>query len=95
MRKGLLTDNTVVSRTLEVVAADMDGETVMISIENGKYYGLNVIGSRIWELLAGPQSVAQMVQLLGDEYDVERERCRKDVLDFLNYLVGENLVKLG
>jgi hypothetical protein len=79
---------------VEVVAADMDGETVMLSIASGKYYGIDAVGSRIWELLSEPKTMSELVQSLREEYDVEPEQCRADVVDFLHYLCGEGLVKL-
>lgn len=87
-------DDTKVTRMVEVVAADMDGETVMLSIASGKYYGIDAVGSRIWELLAEPKTMSELVQLLGEEFAVEPEQCRNDVAEFLNYLCGEGLVKL-
>lgn len=87
-------DDTKITRMMEVVAADMDGETVMLSIASGKYYGIDAIGSKIWELLSEPKTLSEVVRLLCEEYDVEPEQCRADVVDFLNYLCGEGLVKL-
>jgi len=95
MQEQKIRDDTIITRIREVATADMEGETVMINIENGKYYGIDPVGSRIWELLTDPQSTATLVERLCDEYEVEPERCKEDVLAFLNYLWGEALVRLG
>ena len=47
MKTKKITTNTIISQIEEIVASDIDGETVMMSIENGEYYGLDDIGSRI------------------------------------------------
>lgn len=94
MEERIIEDNTLLSRVIDVVAADMDGEMVMISITSGKYYGLDTVGSRIFELLEVPKSLSELVRLLCEEYEVEPEQCRADVLEFLNALRGEGLVKL-
>ena len=47
MKNRKITTETVISQTEEIVDSNIDGETVMMSIENGKYYGLDDIGSRI------------------------------------------------
>jgi hypothetical protein len=46
-------DSTVVHHP-DIVAADMDGETVMMSIEAGEYFGLNDVGTFLWEFMAEP-----------------------------------------
>lgn len=87
-------NDTVITRTADVVAADMDGDTVMLSIASGKYYGIDAVGGRIWELLATPRTMAELVEQLAKEYEVESEECCRDVTEFLNYLCGEGLVSL-
>ena len=86
-------DNTVAQRKGFVVA-DVDGEKVMLSIEKGKYFGLNSMGSRIWEMLEKPITVREMVAALVIEYDVEEKTCRQDVQTFLNKLYTQELDEL-
>lgn len=85
---------TVVARNDEPVSIDVDDTVVMMSILQGKYYGLDTIGTRIWELIAQPQSVASVCDALRDEFDVDEETCRRDVLDFVRELAGEQLVRI-
>lgn len=94
MNKQLIQDNTKIARVLNIVGTDMDEETVMINVETGKYYGMDPVGGRIWSLLESPKSLAELLDVLCDEYDVEHEQCRVDVLAFLQYLNGEGLVQL-
>lgn len=86
--------DTIVSQVPGLIAADMDGEKVMLNIDKGKYYGLDSIGSRIWELLEKPQSVSEMVDALLKEYNVEVEACQHDVLAFLSKLYDMGLVNI-
>jgi hypothetical protein len=85
---------TVITRTDEIISADMDGETVMMSIEQGNYYGLNPIGSRIWELIEAPVSVSSLCDTLQAEFDVCPETCQQDVLEFLNQLKNEEILEI-
>ncbi|KJS17964.1 MAG: hypothetical protein VR69_02780 [Peptococcaceae bacterium BRH_c4b] len=86
--------DTVVAQANGLVAVDMDGEKVMLNIEKGKYYGLDGIGSRIWELLEKPHTVREVVAALLEEYDVEEKTCQCDVLAFLNNLHSQRLVDI-
>lgn len=56
----------------------------MMSIENGEYYGLDDIGSRIWEL----------IDTLLERFDVDRETCERDVLKFLNELDEDKILEV-
>ena len=45
---------TIVSRANEHIASELDGEVVMMSIEQGEYYGLGQVGSELWQLIEQP-----------------------------------------
>jgi len=70
----------------------MDNETVMMSIENGEYYGINSVGSRIWELLDQPRSILELTDLLLEEFDVPENECQQDVMEFVEKLVEKKLL---
>lgn len=84
----------IIQRSSELVSSNMDGETVMMSIDNGEYYGLDAIGSRIWELLENPIEVNVLIETLLDEFDVSKEQCTEDTMEFLNQLKGKNLLNI-
>jgi hypothetical protein len=84
----------IVCQKSGIVAADVDGKKVMLSIEKGKYYGLDGIGSRIWELIEQPDTIRQVVAELLKEYKVEETTCRKDVLTYINILYAKGLVDI-
>ena len=86
--------DTVVAQIEELVSSDLDGETVMMSVKNGKYYGMDPIGSRIWALIKQPSTVSVLCDILLREFNVDRERCEKDVLIFLNKLAEDNLIRI-
>ncbi|MEA4888962.1 MAG: lasso peptide biosynthesis PqqD family chaperone [Clostridiaceae bacterium] len=88
-----ITMNMVITRNSEIVTADMDGETVMMSIENEKYYNLGKMGSVIWGLLEAPLSVEALIGKLLDKYDVDRGQCEKEVFSFLSNTYKEGLIK--
>ncbi|TMW70531.1 lasso peptide biosynthesis PqqD family chaperone [Alteribacter natronophilus] len=74
------------------IASDMDGDKVMLSVENGKYYNLGETGGAIWELIEKPAAVRDVVTSLCNEYDVSEEECVKQVTAFLTQLDEENLI---
>jgi len=84
--------NSIIKRNPELVSSDIDGEKVMMSIESGEYFGLDPVGGRIWELIENPIQVNILIEKLLDEFEVEKELCEADTLDFLNQLLEKNLI---
>lgn len=76
------------------IVSDMDGEKVMLSIENGKYYNLGEMGGVIWDLIKSPTSINQLVNSLLAQYEVEQSECEEQVMTFLKMLHEEGLIKV-
>ncbi|RYY47868.1 MAG: PqqD family protein [Sphingomonadales bacterium] len=75
-----------------LVSAEVDGELVGLSVEKGVCYGLNAVGTRIWALLETPRSLDDLCAQLTDIFDVEPERCEREVVALLGELRSEGLV---
>ena len=76
------------------IVSDMDGEKVMLSIKNGKYYNLGEVGGVIWESIQQPKSIDHIIEELKTTYDVTAEQCEADVIPFIEMLRKENLIEL-
>ena len=68
-----------------VLCRQLSGETVLLNLESGVYYGLDPVGTRVWQLLLQGQTIAEICGTMIDEYDVAPDVLRDDVLR----LVGE------
>lgn len=89
----LLTDK--VNRVEGNVVSDMNGEKVMLSIKNGKYYNLGVVGGDIWDELESPLEVGILVETLLSRYAIAKEECERQVISFLNQLLDEELININ
>jgi hypothetical protein len=86
---------SVVQRKRDLLSYQMDSETVMMSVEQGEYFALDEVGGRIWELIERPYTVSSLCDLLGREFDVDAEDCRKDVLEYLNKLLDLGIIEVA
>lgn len=84
--------HSTIKRNPELVSTDVDGDKVMMSIESGEYFGLDPVGSRIWELIENPIKVEALIELLVDEFEVSKEQCEIDTLEFLDELLEKKLL---
>ena len=77
-----LTEQTIIRRNNDILASDIDGEKVMMSIQQGEYYGLGKTGSFIWDHIEQPISIKKLVELITEKYEVNKEQCLQDILPF-------------
>lgn len=89
-----LTLRSVVVRSADQVSGDLDGKVVLLSIENGEYYHMNEVGSRIWALIEQPLTVEEILARLLVEFDVERATCEQEALTFLDNLRQRRLLRV-
>lgn len=89
-----LSQNQVISQVEGNIVSDMDGEKVMFSITNGKYYNLGEIGGVIWDLIENQSTPENIVQELMKQYDVDRELCENQVMSFMDMLYKEGLISV-
>jgi hypothetical protein len=86
--------STVVARNEEPVSVEVDDTVVMMSIEQGMYFGLEGVGPRIWALLEEPRSVSAVCEALTEEFDIDAASCLREVLAFLEELSDAQLVRV-
>ena len=82
----------VLRRSTDLIATELDDETVLMSITAGVYYGLEGPARTIWEKLDSPMTFGQLVDTLTREYRVSRETCSSDLQGFLAQMESEELV---
>ncbi|KQX19302.1 hypothetical protein ASD39_15410 [Sphingomonas sp. Root50] len=79
-------------RQPNVLSAVVNDELVMMSVQTGRYFNLNMVGAHIWRLLDSPQSLDAMVAILTETYDAPEAAIRAEVLAFLTRLERQDMV---
>lgn len=78
----------------EVLSSKIDEEAILMSFEAESYFGLDPVGSRIWELLSKqPATVDELVVLLMEEYEINETICRKHVQEFICDMSAKKLIR--
>ena len=78
----------------EVLFRDLDGESVLLHLGSGQYFGLDEVGSLIWRLLVEKCSLDEIQQRIVAEYDVSAQEVKKDVLRIVEELTQNGLVEV-
>ena len=92
---GYISTSSMVAAAKDQVSSDLAGETILLSMQTAMYYGLDEVGSRIWELVRAPIRVSEIRDAIAREYEVEVERCEADVLGFLRELAAKGLIEVS
>lgn len=87
--------DTTVQRNTQIVCSEIDGEKVMMDINSGEYFGLDSVGARVWDLIEKPIKISVLVELLMQEFDVSKDVCIEDTLEFINLLLEKNLIYIN
>ena len=84
-----------IGRSDDVLAQEVGGETVLLDLASEQYFGLDPVGTRIWELIADAPPLARVYDTLCAEFDAEPGRIRSDLLALVQQLLDAGLAKAG
>lgn len=76
----------------DVVVRDLSGEAVLLHLGTQTYFGLDAVGTRIWQLLAEHGTVERIVPLLLEEFLVEEHSLRRDIGTLIERLLAKGLL---
>lgn len=83
-----------VARSEAVIFTELDDIVVMMDAEQGDYYELDPVASRIWALAESGPRVAEMCKALVAEYEVAPDTCTDEVAVFLDRLCRLKIVRV-
>jgi hypothetical protein len=89
-----ISNRSIVVAAKGQVSSDLAGETSILNIQSGVHYNLDPIGARIWSMMQEPRAVAEIQSTIASEYDVEPERCARDVVVLLEELHAQGLIEV-
>jgi hypothetical protein len=89
-----INDQTLITRNPALLVAPVHDETVMMEIESGRYYGLDDIGTAVWQRLESPCRFGDLVQSLTMEFDAGRTVIARDVGVLLTRMAEHKVVTL-
>ena len=76
-----------------IISAELDNEAVLLNVETGIYFGIDAVGTRIWQLLESGSTADKIFAQLQEEYEVEPGVLRADLTEFLDLLQANELVQ--
>ena len=93
-RRPPITTTTVVTQNSLPAVTRVGGKRRPMSMELAHYYGLDRVGTRLWQMIEEPRSVRAVCNRLVREFDVDRDECERNVVSLLRLLVRDRLVEV-
>ena len=89
----VLGDDLVLCGSEDVLVRALDGEAVLLDMASGKYFGLNEVGSRVWELIEKGEPVGTIRAAIVREFEVDDARAGEDLAALVTELEARGLVR--
>ncbi len=77
-----------------VLVRFLDQESVLLNLETERYFGLDQIGTRMWQLVTASPNIDAAYHELLEEYDVPPETLRENLKELLGHLVEHGLLQV-
>ncbi|MEJ2409985.1 MAG: PqqD family protein [Novosphingobium sp.] len=87
--------STTVRQSNNQIAAELDGDVVLMSVDEGKFYNLIDIASEVWARLEHPMTVEALCDALAREFDASIDTVRVDVIALLDDLYRGKLIEIA
>ena len=83
-----------VTVSADVITRRLDEELILLDLDSENYFGLDEVGTRMWEVLSSAPSVQAAFDQLLSEYDVDAGRLHIDLEKLVSELLEHGLVRL-
>ncbi len=76
----------------DVIFRELHGEAVILDLASSMYFGLDPVGTRIWQLCAAHGSLRTVWEAMQQEFDASSEPLKADLLAFVDELLANGLL---
>lgn len=77
----------------DVHSTVLEGESVLLNLSTGRYYTLNAVGSIVWDQCTGERSLADILTVICDRFNVTTQQVEDDLVDLVAQLTEEKLIQ--
>ena len=78
----------------DVLFRELQGEAVILNLASSTYYGLDAVGTRIWQLCEAHGSLQAVFDAMQREFDAPGEMLESDLLTFVDDLLTRGLLAI-
>ena len=93
-KKTKISINSLLERTNEFYFHNSKGKLLMFNPKNSMCYGLDPVSKKILEMLKKPTTVSEIENMIMNEYDIDQENCKKDIVNLIKNFKANELITI-
>ncbi len=90
----LISKTCTVVATKEHLACGLEEEFIILNFKDSAYYGLDAVGTYVWNLIQEPKTISELEKSILNEYNVDAKTCEKDLITLLEQLKEKGLIEI-
>lgn len=95
MRKSQISGEATIVAVKDQLSCDLVSEVAVLNLKSGKQFLMDSVGAAIWRLISERRSLDDIRSSLLQQYDVEKEQCQSDLLEWIQKLAAEGLIEVS
>ena len=88
----VMSSRTRLQRRQNILKQEAAGTVVLLNMDDGRYFALDGVGGRVWDLCDGSRTLSEIAAILAEEYEAPAETIERDLAELMNDLTNEELV---
>ena len=88
----VMSSRTRLQRRQNILKQEAAGTVVLLNMDDGRYFALDEVGGRVWDLCDGSRTLSEIAAILAEEYEAPAETIERDLAELINDLTNEDLV---
>ena len=78
-----------------VLVRFLEQESVLLNLDTERYFGLDAVGTRMWQVATSSPSLEAALLQLAEEYDAPQETLRTDLANLVEHLLENGLIAIS
>ena len=88
----MVAKSDIVSMSPHQVYTTLGSEAVVLELQASNYFGMNDVGTVVWNFLQQPRKVSDIIEHIFNNYEVSAEQAEVEIMSFLQKLADQGLV---
>ena len=88
----VMSSRTRLQRRQNILKQEAAGTVVLLNMDDGRYFALDEVGGRVWDLCDGSRTLSAIAAILAEEYEAPAATIARDLAELINALTNEDLV---
>ena len=88
----VMSSRTRFQRRQNILKQEAAGTVVLLNMDDGRYFALDEVGGRVWDLCDGSRTLSAIAAILAEEYEAPAATIARDLAELINALTNEDLV---